>query len=408
MRKGKIALLGLGMQGKAALHDLVLSEASPHVIVIDSRSDLEADIHEFPSSKVSHRILDAGDEEALTALFKEVDLVVEALPAAYALSTGRLAARTGVHLVSSMYYLDPDESDPERIAENKIQIEGLDATARETGAVILSEFGLDPGIDLVIGSKALSELDSVLEFHSYGAGFPSSNAMNNPLHYKFSWSVIGVMLGYRRPAFVIEDGVIREIEATRIFEPENIHRLHLPDFNAPLECYANGNAVRYAELFGLLGTVQNMGRYACRLPGHCAFWDVLVKSGFLESEPIQVGDAVVMPVEFTTALLQSQEQFQYSPNEQDVTLIRIDVRGLVNDERKRIVYQLIDYRDLKTGFTSMQRTVGFTMSHGAQLILGGKVVTPGLLTPLDVSYDLLLPGLEKHGMNVTREELSWV
>ena len=64
-----------------------------------------------------------------------------------------------------------------------------------------------------------------------------------------------------------------------------------------------------------------------------------------------------------------------------------------------MVYQLIDYRDLATGFTAMQRTVGFTMSRGAQLIAAGRL-QPGLLTPLDVAYEDVLPALEPHGIRV--------
>jgi hypothetical protein len=50
-------------------------------------------------------------------------------------------------------------------------------------------------------------------------------------------------------------------------------------------------------------------------------------------------------------------------------------------------------------------TVGFTMSRGAQLIATGKLSKPGILTPLDVAYDDVLPALERHGIRVkiTRE-----
>ena len=69
-------------------------------------------------------------------------------------------------------------------------------------------------------------------------------------------------------------------------------------------------------------------------------------------------------------------------------------------------HQLIDRRDLETGFTSMQRTGGFTMSLGAQLILDGLLERKGLLTPLDVPYDLVVRGLSRHGIEITRQELA--
>ena len=66
----------------------------------------------------------------------------------------------------------------------------------------------------------------------------------------------------------------------------------------------------------------------------------------------------------------------------------------------QVIFELIDRRDLETGLTSMQRTVGFTMSLGARLILSGKLATPGLLLPMDVPYESVLPALERHGIRV--------
>ena len=88
-----------------------------------------------------------------------------------------------------------------------------------------------------------------------------------------------------------------------------------------------------------------------------------------------------------------------------MSLIRVDVSGRKQGRPARVVYQLLDYRDAATGLTAMQRTVGFTMSRGTQLIATGTLAKPGVLTPLDVAYDDVLPPLESHGIRVqvTRE-----
>ena len=69
-------------------------------------------------------------------------------------------------------------------------------------------------------------------------------------------------------------------------------------------------------------------------------------------------------------------------------------------ERPSRVCQVIDYRDPATGFTAMQRTVGFTMSRGVQLIATGKLTKIGVLTPLALAYEDVLPALEPHGIRV--------
>jgi lysine 6-dehydrogenase len=57
---------------------------------------------------------------------------------------------------------------------------------------------------------------------------------------------------------------------------------------------------------------------------------------------------------------------------------------------------------LATGFTSMQRTVGFTMSLGAQLIPDGGLKKTGRLSPIAFPYDLLVDGLEKRGRSMKK------
>ncbi len=404
----RVLLLGHGAQGRAALHDLVYGGEPMHVTVADADPELEARLAGYPAAQVMAHGLDAADAGAVEALMRAADVVVEALPGPFALPMGTLAARAGVSLVSSMYYRDPQERDLARIADTERAIAELSRSAETRGITILTEFGLDPGLDLVLAARALMELDEVEEFRAYGAGIPAPGARDNPLHYKFSWSPIGVLRSYHRPARIIHEGRIVEIEPTALFEPQHVHRLDVPALESPLECYPNGDAVHYAEQFGLHGRVREMARYTGRLPGHCAFWDVMAKCGFLDPGPVVVGagGARVSPAEFAATLLASQARFRYADDEADMTFVRVDVRGTSEGVPRHVVYDLIDRRDFATGFTSMQRTVGYTLALGARLILDGKLPHHGLLTALDVPYPLVFPALAHHGIRVTRREMD--
>ena len=403
----RVVLLGLGMQGQAALHDLVNTSAADTIVVADNSPNMASLLQAYPAEKIEAVRLDATSQEDLAGLSRQADVVIESLPPQFALQVGKIAAEEGVSLVSSMYYQNPGEKDPRNIARIKEELKSLDTTAKKNGASILTEFGMDPGIDLVVGAQALSEFDTVEVFHSYGAGFPTPEAADNPLRYKFTWSVGGVIRSYLRPGKVIRQGQVVEVKADEVFAEHNRHILDIDEIGSKLECFPNGNAEHYAELFGIKETVKDMGRYACRLPGHCAFWSTMAKCGFLNDEPIEVNGVPVSPVQFTAALLGGQDQFYFKKDEQDMALIYIDVRGIKNGIRKQVTYQMVDRRDLHTGFTSMQRTVGFTMSLGARLILEGKLTTPGLLLPMDVPYELLVEGLKRHGMLITRRETDW-
>ncbi|HEX8726613.1 MAG TPA: saccharopine dehydrogenase C-terminal domain-containing protein [Gemmatimonadaceae bacterium] len=403
----RVLLLGHGAQGRAALHDLVSGAGDLHVTVADADPALDQQLSRYPASRVRAVHVDAADHAAVEALMRQVDVVVEALPGPFALPMGQLAVRAGVHLVSSMYYRDPQERDPARVEATDRVIAQLAAAADAKGLTLLTEFGLDPGLDLVMAVRALREFDDVHEFHAYGAGIPAPGARNNPLQYKFSWSPIGVMRSYNRPARIIHEGRVEEIAPESLFEPHRFHLLDVPAIGAPLECYPNGDAAHYAELFGLQGRVREMARYTGRLPGHCAFWNVMAKCGFLSNTPVSASGAQVAPLEFAAAVLAAQPQFRYADDEADMTFVRVDVRGIGGGARRRVVHDLIDSRDFATGFTSMQRTVGYTLALGARLILDGALARRGLLTPLDAPYDLVFPALERHGIRVTRQESAW-
>ena len=76
--------------------------------------------------------------------------------------------------------------------------------------------------------------------------------------------------------------------------------------------------------------------------------------------------------------------------------------------RTRIVYDLIDYGDLSTGLMAMNRTVGFTASIGAQMIVRGEIEHRGVLSPArDVDSSALLGELRKYGMRISRREEPW-
>ncbi|MDP1890834.1 MAG: saccharopine dehydrogenase C-terminal domain-containing protein [Gemmatimonadaceae bacterium] len=404
----RVLLLGCGAQGRAVLHDLLQGDDAVQVVVADREQSTCTVERRYAGARVEANVVDAADEAAIAMLMRQADVVVEALPGPFALPMARLAAHCGVSLVSSMYLRDPQELDAGKIAATERAIREIDEAARSKGIVILPEFGLDPGLDLILGARALGDLDAVEEFHSYGAGLPGPAARDNALSYRFSWSPIGVMRSYRRPARVITGGVEAQIDPTALFEPGRHHLVEVPEIGVPLECYPNGDAVHYAEVFGLRATVREMTRYTGRYVGHCAFWHVMVRSGFLESVPVEVNGMTVAPIDFTAAMLSSQPQFQYGEEDEDLTWIRVDVRGRRGGQRVRVVYDVVDRRDFASGLTSMQRTVGFTLARGARLILEGSLGRPGLRSPVDVPYDLVFPALERHGIRVTRRELPAV
>jgi len=122
---------------------------------------------------------------------------------------------------------------------------------------------------------------------------------------------------------------------------------------------------------------------------------------------VNVRGVDVIPAAFCAALLDSQQQFHYGSDERDVALIRADARGTKNGKPTRVVNQIIDYRDLKTGDTAMQRTVAYPMSIGAQMLLDGRLSKRGIVEPSEVPFEPISAELRRRGLEITRRVESW-
>ena len=78
---------------------------------------------------------------------------------------------------------------------------------------------------------------------------------------------------------------------------------------------------------------------------------------------------------------QPEPRLQFADGERDVAVLRVHARGLAGGQPKEVVIDVVDYRDLDTGLFAMNRTVGFAVAIGAQLLLSGDIAQPGVLSP---------------------------
>lgn len=387
----KVLLIGVGKQGKAALYDLVHSKDVSEIVAADiDFTALQAYVGGKPyASRVQCEQVDSSSANSLNRLMSQgFEVVIDLGNPLLRDNVAAAAVRNKIHLVHSAY------TTPEQ--------QRLSSEAAANGITILPEFGLDPGIDLVLLGEVVRSFDKVTEIISYGAGFPAPEARNNPLKYKLTWLIEGLFRTYYRAGRVIRNGKIVDIKETEIFSPEHIHEIELDGLGC-LEAYPNSDALIYAELLGINpATLLNLGRYVLRWPGHSAFWKTLVDLHFLDTNPLAVDGQDVDRRNYLAALL--EPQLQYRDDESDVVVVRIEVQGAKGGKNKRALYQVIDYRDFETGFTAMNRTVGYTASIGAQMIGMGQITKRGLLSPVtDVPYENFVRELDKRGIRVTSE-----
>jgi len=385
----KALVLGMGLQGKAVVHDLEQSEMVTAIVAADiDAGPANAYIDRMGYRKVQAVALDAERPEGVDQLLREItpQVLVCMLPPDFQPAVARAAIRAGVHYVSSSYTGALTE---------------LDGLARERGVTLLPEMGMDPGIDLILGRLAVDELDVVHGLRSYGAGLPEpACAGDNPIGYKITWTFEGVLKAYMRPARLLRDGQEIAVPGGRIFRPEYGHSFEVPGVGV-MDAYPNGDALRYIAVFGLGPELREMGRYAMRWPGHNPFWNAMAELGFLDEAPERIGGVELSPRRFVVEHL--SPRLQFADGERDLVVIRVEAWGFKNQQPLRATYELVDYRDRATGLFAMNRTVGFTASIAAQLILSGRVRNTGLLNPAaDLPAAAVADELAKRGMRIRR------
>lgn len=140
--------------------------------------------------------------DALESAVGPGDVVVSMLPTTEHVSLLQLCLRRGAHFACSSYV-------SESIAHLAMQ-------AAERGLTVLTEAGLDPGIDHLFAhdliALSLTETgddpaDAV--FTSYCGGIPEKP---NGFRYRFSWAPHGVLAALRTPARHIEGGAERVVD----------------------------------------------------------------------------------------------------------------------------------------------------------------------------------------------------
>jgi saccharopine dehydrogenase-like NADP-dependent oxidoreductase len=397
MAHAKVLVLGAGLQGRAVVHDLLAGPEGPvgEVVAADVDAARAASAlvpGDAARPGLSVVAVDAAQATALRALLDghRPDVVVCMLPPRLAPAAARLALEAGAHYVSTSY---------------TGALAGLDGLARDRGLAVLPEMGLDPGIDLVMGRAAVDELDEVRGLDAFGGGVPApEHADANPLRYMITWTFEGVLAAYQREARLLRAGREVVIPPTEIFAPQNVQLLDVPGVGR-LEAYPNGDAPSYATLFGLGPAVADMGRYSLRWPGHSAFWYALSRLGLLDAAPLEIqsaaGPARISPRQFLARHL--EPRLQYGPRERDLIVLRVRATGTRGGAPAEVVYDAVDARDLDTGLFAMNRTVGFTASLGARMVLDGTIAGRGVLSPArDVPPAALFRALAARGIVVRR------
>lgn len=324
---------------------------------------------------------DLSSAATVTSLAKQHDVVL-----------GALASRLGFAALRAVIEAKRPYADISFMAEDALD---LSSFAKRRGVTAVVDCGVAPGMSNLLSGVAARLLAPCERLDIMVGGLPVERVL--PFQYKAAFAPSDVIEEYTRPARIVEAGRLVVREALGGIEP-----LELPGVGT-VEAFDTDGLRSLARTLA----IPFMRERTLRWPGHAALMKAFRDAGLFDERPISVGrgaEAVqVAPRDLTAALL--FPQWQYAPGERDLTVMRVVAEGVLPERsrtskgstassrrratgsaalagrRVRLRWDLLDYLDPATGFTSMARTTAFPCTIVARLLASGSLRRPGVVPP---------------------------
>lgn len=321
----------------------------------------------------------AYDVDALSAAVRPGDVVVSMLPATSHAELLDAAIARGAHFACTSYTSDEMADAAER--------------ARAAGTVILTEAGLDPGLDHVLAHDlvhravaAVGEGRAAVSFTSYCGGVP---AVPNDFRYRFSWAPRGVLSALGSPARAIEFGRVRDIahpwEATRRYALDG----------EIFEVYPNRDSTPFVAQYGFptAWEPRTFVRGTMRLEGWRDAWAPVF-------EVVRAGD----PAAIDALAADLLARYPMRPQDRDRVVLAVSLSARAHDGSRWAGRYLVDLIG-DAGESAMARTVSLPLAYGVAAILD-NATPPGLhkALPDPAGAEDFLAFLRKQGLEITLNE----
>ncbi|XP_013929333.1 PREDICTED: alpha-aminoadipic semialdehyde synthase, mitochondrial [Thamnophis sirtalis] len=445
-KKKKVLILGSGYVSEPVVEYLT---RDPNV-EITTASIMKTQLEQLSKkyNNVVPVIMNITEDERLSSLVKKHNLVISLLPYSFHPLVAKKCIDSRVNLVTASY-LTPEMKE-------------LQKSAEAAGITIISEVGLDPGLDHMLAMECIDKAKevgaTVISYTSFCGGLPAPEYSDNPLRYKFSWSPQGVLLNTVKPATYLKDGKIINIPAGGALLDSVTVMDFFPGLN--LEGFPNRDSTKYAEPYGIQ-SAHTLLRGTLRYTGYCKAIEGFVKLGLINQEPCPMLSATAPSVkwkELMCKLLGLQTSVKYDELQQAVCkhldgnkkqLEAVEWLGLLGDEPVPIAHSIVDalakhmeaklsygsgerdmivmrneigirhpsghledkyinlvvYGDDK-GYSAMAKTVGYPTAIVAKMILEGEINSKGVIVPLTKDiYGPILKRIQAEGVAYTTQSV---
>ncbi|RPD53872.1 saccharopine dehydrogenase [Lentinus tigrinus ALCF2SS1-7] len=448
----KVLLLGSGAVALPCAEYVVRNPNNALTVACRTLKTAEALVQGLPNATAAS--LDAGSEDpekqaALEKAIAESDLVISLVPYIHHVNVIKAAIKGKTNVVTTSY-ISPG-------------IRELEGEIKKAGIVVMNEIGLDPGVDHLYAVKTIDEVHAqggkIKEFHSFCGGLPAPECSDNPLGYKFSWSPRGVLLALLNNASYLADGQEVTVPGAQLMDVAKPYYI-TPAF--AFVAYPNRNSTPFREFYNI-PEAETVIRGTLRYQGFPEFVKALVALGWLNMEKkpwlkdgltwaevfqqsIGAADAsestLIAKVKaicqfpnageehrilsglkwigffssekatitdgnlLDTLCTQLQTLMPYGPGERDLVMLQHKFIIEWADGRRETRTSTLEAYGDPSGHSAMALYVGVPCGIAVQLVLDGKLNTPGILAPYSKEIcDPIREILESHGMGLVEKVL---
>lgn len=338
-----IAVLGLGKVGTLAAQLLVDSDFT--VIGVDMAANPDNHNHEV-------RKIDVSDENALSALFGDVDAVLSCLPFHLNIGVSNVAHASGIH------YFDLTEDVP---TTNHIR-----NLAKTSKGLMAPQCGLAPGFVGIVGAHLIEQFDECRSCRMRVGALPQ-----NPtglMGYAFNWSAEGVVNEYLNDCEVIEEGERKMVSAMEWREKIFIDGLELEAFTT------SGGLGTMCETY--LDRVANMDYKTMRYPGHFDLMNFFFHELLMREDRQRAGEILVNAK---------------PPVDQDIVFVHVAAEGYIDGKLSRREF-VNGYKPLMIAGqsrTAIAWTTAGSVVAVIEMVREGTLPSTGFLKQEDIPLESL-------------------
>jgi lysine 6-dehydrogenase len=343
------------MQGTAAAYDLARFASARQIVLADISLDRASQAADRVNRLVGLNAcepaqVDVMDPRILARFLAPVDVLLSCVPYWMHPQIAEIAIDCGTGMC--------DLGGNTEITWDTLS---LNERAQVAGVSIVPDCGLAPGLVNSLGLYLMEQMDACTSVKLYCGVLPRHP--KPPFNYKLTFNIEGLVTEYDYKAIALRGGEIVEVDTLSELESLNFPEL------GEMEAFTTSGGTSTAP-YTLQEVLQDYEYKTIRFPGHCERMRIFKDFGFWGEEPLEIKGATVKPKDlFCRIFGERLSQIQ----DTDQCLIRGVATGVVNSQPIQLQADLHDFQDEETGFSSMERLTGFSLSIYAQAVAAGSV-----------------------------------